>query len=100
MTGDVEETAKKILEKEGKEIKDYYEGYVDQLHSEFYKDYVEHDGKLYKVEKEELDLLDDIFEAEEFGDCFNFEVKYYNGGCGFHEAIELALKKLKEKNNE
>lgn len=55
--------------------------------------------KWYKVTKEERDIDDDIIEAEQNGDFIRFELRYYNGGCCFSEALEEAVKKLKGSEN-
>jgi len=52
-------------------------------------------GKLYKITEKKDSSYSDIFNASRNPDgTINFEVKYYNGGCGFDEAIEIALKKI------
>jgi hypothetical protein len=53
---------------------------------------VEIKGKIFTVEKENVDIYDNIFKATENDDgTIDFEVKYYNGSCGFNEAIDNAL---------
>lgn len=53
---------------------------------------VEIDGLIYEVEETRFEPYDDIFESSKNEDgSINFEVKYYNGGCGFQEAIGYAL---------
>ena len=50
------------------------------------------------VKRSSNNTYDDIFEASRNGDdTIDFTVKYYNGGCCFSEAIEIALKGLKDK---
>lgn len=52
------------------------------------------DGSIYSVVREWKDAHDDMFNARtESNGVISFEVKYYNGGCGFSEAIESALKR-------
>ena len=63
---------------------------------EFYSEFVIHNDTLYLVKSKKTNPYDDIFDAhEDENGVVNFEVQYYNGGCGFTEAIEYALKKLK-----
>jgi hypothetical protein len=50
------------------------------------------------VERSSNNTYDDIFEASRNeDDTIDFTVKYYNGGCCFSEAIEIALEGLKDK---
>ena len=50
------------------------------------------DGLVYTVEETGVDQYADIFNSSKNKDgSISFEVKYYNGGCGFYEAIEKAL---------
>ena len=49
----------------------------------------------FKIEKEMYDDYGDIFNATEGKDgTINFVLKYYNGGCCFDEALEIAVDKL------
>lgn len=50
--------------------------------------------QFFLVEKNELDAYNDIFRCEKIDNYYKFEVKFYNGGCGFHEALEEAFKQL------
>jgi hypothetical protein len=47
----------------------------------------------YGIEKEEL--ADEFLYAKKTYTGYDFEVRYYNGGCGFHEALKEALKRIK-----
>lgn len=61
-----------------------------------YLDAVEIDGMIYTVEKRYADPYEDIFNSTKNEDgTIDFEVKYYNGGCSFNEAIEQAIKESK-----
>lgn len=60
---------------------------------EYYEKAVEINNEVFTVESQNLDPCDDIFTSTKNSDgTISFEVKYYNGGCGFSEAIEDALK--------
>lgn len=64
----------------------------DDIYDHYYEA-VEINGIVYTVEKEDYEPNEDIFTSTENKDgTINFEVKYYNGGCGFNEAIEEAIK--------
>ena len=94
---DVENTAKLILEKLGMGKASYNDTYLEELRDSLYKEYVFVNGMLYKIEGSKQDPYADIYIVQEKGDGeFDFELKFYNGGCGFDEAIELAFKKLEK----
>ena len=50
------------------------------------------------IEKNGVDDVDDIFIAkkDESG-VICFSVKYYNGGCGFEDALETAIERMEER---
>lgn len=65
---------------------------ADDIYDHYYNA-VEIDGMVYTVEKTDIDPDYDIFNSTKNEDgTIDFEVKYYNGGCGFNEAIDEALK--------
>lgn len=93
---DIEVTAKKLLDDAGIVKADYYDSFEECLTDELYGKYIVVDGKIFVVEEKEVNPYEDIFNVEPNGDgSFNFTLKYYNGGCGFGEAIENGFKKLK-----
>ena len=58
-----------------------------------YYDAVVIEGMVYTVEKINIDPDFDIFNSTKNEDgSIDFEVKYYNGGCSFNEAIDEAVK--------
>lgn len=95
---DIQETAKRILSELNIEMKDYYDNYLDCLQNEAYEGVVFANDKLYRVVDDiKIDIDTDIFRAEENSDgSISYEVKYYNGGCGFNEAIEEALENCQD----
>lgn len=90
----LEEFCKRLLI--GKELPSYFDSYQEMLLDEYYQKYIINNGKLYSVDRQKIDFDEDIFMAvkNKNGDGIDFEVKYYNGGCSFNEAIEEALKKM------
>jgi hypothetical protein len=92
----LEEQCKQLLNVD--EFDDYYESYQEMFESEFYKKYVIYNDMIYKVEAKQTDPYGDIFVANKNSDgTINFEVQYYNGGCGFSEAIDIALNNMSRK---
>jgi hypothetical protein len=79
-----------------KELPSYFDSYEEYLVDENYQNITIQNGIVYQVEKEDVDPYSDIFRASisDNGEI-EFEVRYYNGGCGFDEAIEDALKNIK-----
>lgn len=100
----MEDVAKRLLAENNIEMKDYYDSAIECLESEsysatkgYYGEYILINERLYKVvECQDIDPDEDIIRAEKNPDgTINFEVKYYNGGCGFSEAVEEAVNKIK-----
>lgn len=89
----LEEQCKRLLE--NKELPSYCDSYEEYILDEYYREIVIHKGVIYRVEKEGVDPDGDFFNAsiKENGEI-EFEVRYYNGGCSFNEAIEEAIKKI------
>lgn len=79
-----------------------YEGdTVEETFSEnFYNTHVLIDRFVYEIIPDALDFYDDIFEmsCDSSGDL-HYLLKYYNGGCGFQEAIDQAYKNMFNKLN-
>ena len=98
----LQDIAKRILDHHNEIVEDYYDGdYLDCLEDKFYQGYVVLDDKIYEVEKKELDPDGNIFKASLYSDgTIEFEVKYYNGGCGFDEAIDHAIDNMEEEEDE
>jgi len=77
---------------EDKELPSYYDDVEELFHDELSTDVKLIDGQVYKVEREYFEDSDSIFKSSENEDgTIDFEVKYYNGGCGFSEALDYAL---------
>lgn len=93
--GTLKPTGKTILEFiKGDKIPDYYDNEKEYFEDEYYQNATLIDNQVYTVEKEDVDIHDDILNIKKIGDNFEFEFKYYNGGCCFEEALEYAFKKL------
>ena len=93
----LEGQCKRILNGSNKELDiECYDSYKEMLLDEGYYDYIILDDILYSVNKQNIDPDNDVFNMSEEADgTFNFEVKYYNGGCSFIEAIECAFENKK-----
>jgi hypothetical protein len=92
---DCEDLAKRLLENRNIVYEDYYDSYGACLTDNFPELIVIVDGKIYEYEVTEIDPYADISNATMNPDgTIDFEVKYYNGSCGFGEAIEKAINKM------
>lgn len=93
----IEDTAKRLLG--GMDIlkTDYYDTYVEYIKSECYNEILLIDGVFYKVDASQLDSDMDIANIELNSDgTINFVVSFYNGSCGLDDALEDAMKDVKE----
>lgn len=97
----LEETAQTICEKLDIPLSDYTKRWKDgswvfELSDNQYDKFVMVGDKLYEIlEKKDVDPDSDIIRAEDIGNNeFTFELRYYNGGAGFDECLEEAIKKL------
>lgn len=81
---------KEILKGRGFDIEDYGDGdwECEKLHII--------NGRIFEVlEKQSHDADGDIMEAKEEDDgSISFNLRYYNGGCGFDEALGTAMKRM------
>lgn len=88
----LEEQCKRLLNTH--ELPDYYDTYREMFEDTFYNQYVICNDEIYSVYRKDV-YSDDMFNAKIISNNeIEFEVMYYNGGCGFTEAIEIALKNI------
>jgi len=60
------------------------------------EEYSEINGKIYIIEDEYFRDDDDLFIMKQNSDgTLEYLVRFYNGGCGFEEALEYAAEKMK-----
>lgn len=93
----LEEHCKRLLEIN--ELPEYYETYEEVFNDRLYKRYIIYDNNIYSVYKKEIGS-ENMFNANinQNGEI-EFEVMYYNGGCGFTDAINYAMENIKQKEN-
>lgn len=89
--GDLEGAAKGLYGNRP-QLPEYYDNYLEWL-VESGEHYVNADNTaIYVVQKEKIDAYDDIMTAIKGDDeSISFEVKYYNGGCSFGEALDNSI---------
>ena len=92
----LEDTCKEILLDLGIEYSlEIYASPGEALEDKAESDFVIINGSVYRNEFEELGPDDDIHSATLNEDgSISYEVRYYNGGCGFVEALEDSINKL------
>ena len=91
----LEEQCKRILN--NVELSSYCNSYQEMIKDEYCQEYIIHNDVLYSIDFNMINPYGDIFNAyENSNGTINFEVQYYNGGCGFTEAVERALNSLKK----
>lgn len=90
----LEDQCKRLLKY--KELPSFCNTYAEHLEDIYYQEFIVINNTLYRVEKDEVDPEYSIFRANknEYGEI-EFEVRYYNGGCSFNEAISGAIKGVK-----
>ena len=76
-----------------------YDTWKEYLVSEFYDYYVVVGENVYKViSKEEIDFDDNAFDLTNLQNGeYKYNVRYYNGGCCFSEAIQYAFEENEEE---
>jgi len=92
---DVEAVCKEILDNANVDKEEYYDSYQEKLADWSDGGYLVINGLVYQVEVNKQDPDTDIAKAKNNEDgTVDFEVRYYNGGCSFQEAVESALKTI------
>jgi len=80
-----------------KQLDNYYDSYKEAI-NDCDGRYIVHNNNVYEVIEDRECCGDDIFEAKENSDgTISYVLSYYNGGCGFTEAIEESLDRLKRQ---
>jgi len=93
---DLEDCCKRLCNNE--ELPSYYDDYKEFLTDEYYKKYTILGCDVYSIEKIKDYQDEDIFELNKISnDEYSFQLRYYNGGCSFDEAIEEAFSKMKKQ---
>lgn len=93
----LEEQCKRILmQHDYTELDSYCDSWKEMLYEEMYERYVIANDNLYEVvEKKDKKYDTDIFNVSDNKDgSYNYEVMFYDSGCSFNEAIEIALDRI------
>lgn len=93
--GDLNESLEDICKRNlSGEMPSYYKTHVEWMKGVGYRQFIILNDELFKVEYSELDPFDDIYKMSKNNDSYSFEVKYYNGGRSFDEAVEQAYENM------
>lgn len=77
---------------EGKNMPSFYTDKMEYFEDEYSTKFYCIENLIYEVESEIYEDCDSIFESHKNKDgTINFDIKYYNGGCGFNEALHEAI---------
>ena len=92
-TGKLIPTGKSVEQyMEGVEISKYCDTAIEHFNEVLSDDAIDVNGLVFEIKRERINPYEDIMLATKNEDgSYDFEVKYYNGGCGFGEAIETAI---------
>lgn len=71
-----------------------YQTYEEFMRDDSYRKYYFIGNDLYKVEVTELAADENFYSIQKDGSDYSFELRYHNGGMGFDDAIEEALKNM------
>lgn len=97
---DLEHTAFLILQDELRYTMNmqYYSTYCEALDDVGYDSFIVINDIIYRICNMDIDVADDIMNASINPDgSIDYEVKYYNGGCSFGEALEISINRIKTK---
>lgn len=89
-----------VKDRRGKnfDLPQFYDSYSEYLEIELSGIYYLDNKFIYEVEREAQFLDDDFFIAKDNkDDTIDFDVRYYNGGCSFNEAIKTAIDNMNNK---
>ena len=74
----------------------YYDTWEGYFNDEYSGEFITHKNDIYRIIKDTKCCGDDIFHASKNENgTIDYILNYYNGGCGFSEAIEEALDSLR-----
>tara|TARA_R110000851_G_scaffold325711_1_gene493864 strand:- start:389 stop:700 length:312 start_codon:yes stop_codon:yes gene_type:complete len=73
-------------------IPDYYESKGEYFDDVFTEKAYAINGIVYEVETKDIEGEDIATSKQNPDGSIDFQVRFYNGGCSFNEAIEYALK--------
>lgn len=91
----LDEQCKRVLRMD--ELPYYCDDYIDYVRYEQGdpKEFMVVNDKLFSAVIVDVPMEDGIYKAEYTSDgSIKFEVRYYNGGCSFEEAVDTAIDKI------
>ena len=87
-----------FLKQQGKDLDSMLQEwvtYTSAVNFEFYQEFYATEYTVFKVELDTgVDEYSDIFHSKQNGKDIDFLLRYYNGGCGFEEALDKAIENM------
>lgn len=77
------------------DLPDFYENWEEYFRDES-EDYHLYNGNIYRIQNEEIDNSDDIFEYKINGNQIEYVLSFYNGGTCLYEQIQDILKESEQ----
>ena len=94
----VEERCEDACKRLGLTRDKYHDSWEECLSDEGYRKVYQHNGVIYEIIEDKRLDDEDIAEASRNADgTVNFVLSYYNGGASFDEALNSAMKDLKDE---
>lgn len=96
-----EERAESVCKLYGYKLHDVHDSWVECLSENGYNEVYMRNGVVYKIENVCSGGEQDIFTANRNEDgTIDYVTQFYNGGCGFDEALDEALKRMENKDGQ
>ncbi len=92
---DVETVCKSLMEDRGDCLDSYHKDHKEFVEEQYEDILINHN--VYNIIDTELDEEDTYRSWHNPDGSIGYAVSFYNGGCGFHEALTDAIKGLKQK---
>lgn len=73
--------------------------YLEALSDIGYRKYIVINNTIYKINNTKLDIDDILRSSKNANGSINYEVKFYNGGCDFNEALNGAYENMDDNSN-
>jgi len=91
--------------REGLIVEDFYtlpDDTIEIINDVFHLQYIHINGNMFKIIEESSTSEDeDVYNCKYLGnDEYSYTLNYYNGACGFNEALEEAINKIEISQNE
>lgn len=95
-TNNIEDTCKDICNNNPDCLK-WCDNFTEYVRCDMSDKYIISAGNIFEVIQDEYLDDDDMFKMTDNGDgTYSYILRYYNGGCGFAEAIDIAFENMND----